>query len=174
MHTQMPSLRNSFRPPITPIEGSTAVLVCMALLHEQGISCSRKRVARLMREMKLCARRPRHRTHTTISDRSRHQSLPIGFSATLRQLVLTRNGLAISRRSGPDVGWLSLAVVLDLFSRKAGASGRWRPIRMRRSLRRPCAWPGFLGDQILACFSILTGDHTIPVMRIEPCLQKGR
>jgi putative transposase len=37
-------------------------------LHEQGISCSRKRVARLMREMGLCARRPRHRTRTTISD----------------------------------------------------------------------------------------------------------
>jgi putative transposase len=37
-------------------------------LHEQGIRCSRKRVARLMREMGRCARRPRHRTRTTISD----------------------------------------------------------------------------------------------------------
>lgn len=39
-------------------------------LHEQGISCSRKRVARLMRAMGLAARRPRHRTRTTRSDPS--------------------------------------------------------------------------------------------------------
>ncbi|MBO0796145.1 MAG: IS3 family transposase [Ktedonobacteraceae bacterium] len=37
-------------------------------LHEQGIRCSRKRVARLMRELELCARRPRHRTRTTRRD----------------------------------------------------------------------------------------------------------
>jgi putative transposase len=34
-------------------------------LREQGISCSRKRVARLMRERGLCARRARHHTQTT-------------------------------------------------------------------------------------------------------------
>jgi putative transposase len=34
-------------------------------LHEQGISCSRKRVARLMRERGLCARRARHHPQTT-------------------------------------------------------------------------------------------------------------
>src|SRR5579885_3354835 len=36
-------------------------------LREQGLSCSRKRVARLMRELGLSARRVRHRTRTTWS-----------------------------------------------------------------------------------------------------------
>src|SRR5215469_11040148 len=39
-----------------------------AELQAQGISCGRKRVARLMREQGLAARRPRHRTSTTHSD----------------------------------------------------------------------------------------------------------
>jgi putative transposase len=37
-------------------------------LREQGINCSRRRVARLMREMGLSPHRPRHRTLTTRSD----------------------------------------------------------------------------------------------------------
>ena len=39
-----------------------------AELQAQGISCARKRVARLMRERGLAARKPRHRTITTHSD----------------------------------------------------------------------------------------------------------
>ena len=41
-----------------------------AELHAQGIRCARKRVAPLMREGELAARRPRHRTITTRSDLS--------------------------------------------------------------------------------------------------------
>jgi putative transposase len=39
-----------------------------AQLHAQGIHCARKRVARLMRELELVAKRPRHRTVTTKSE----------------------------------------------------------------------------------------------------------
>ena len=39
-----------------------------AELQAQGIMCARKRVARLMREQELFARRPRHRTVTTKSE----------------------------------------------------------------------------------------------------------
>jgi putative transposase len=39
-------------------------------LREQGISCSRRRVARLMREIGLSPHRPRHRTLTTHSNPS--------------------------------------------------------------------------------------------------------
>jgi putative transposase len=39
-----------------------------AELQAQGISCGRKRVARLMREQGWAARRPRHRSSTTHSD----------------------------------------------------------------------------------------------------------
>lgn len=41
-------------------------------LQEQGMRCSRKRVARLMREMGLVARRVRHRTRTSSSDPGAH------------------------------------------------------------------------------------------------------
>ena len=37
-------------------------------LKAQGITCARKRVARLMREQELFAQRPRHRTMTTKSE----------------------------------------------------------------------------------------------------------
>jgi len=39
-----------------------------AEMQEQGIRCSQKRIARLMREMGLSPRRPPHRTLTTRSD----------------------------------------------------------------------------------------------------------
>jgi transposase InsO family protein len=39
-----------------------------AELHAQGLHCARKRVARLMRERELVAKRPRHRTVTTKSE----------------------------------------------------------------------------------------------------------
>ncbi len=41
-----------------------------AELQAQGISCARKRVARLMREQGLAARKPRHHTITSHSDPS--------------------------------------------------------------------------------------------------------
>lgn len=43
-----------------------------AELQEQGITCARKRVARLMREHGLVACQPQHRTLTTRSDASAH------------------------------------------------------------------------------------------------------
>ncbi|MBO0794047.1 MAG: transposase, partial [Ktedonobacteraceae bacterium] len=39
-----------------------------AELQDQGMKCARKRVARLMREQELYAKRPRYRTVTTHSD----------------------------------------------------------------------------------------------------------
>lgn len=39
-----------------------------AQVKEQGIRCSRKRIARLMREQGLCARRRAHRSRTTSSE----------------------------------------------------------------------------------------------------------
>ncbi len=39
-----------------------------AELHAQGLHCAQKRVARLMQELELVAKRPRHRTVTTKSE----------------------------------------------------------------------------------------------------------
>jgi len=86
-------------------------------LREQGISCSRKRVARLMRELGLCARRARHRTRTTYCDpeaRVAPNLLKRDFVAGRPNEKWTGDITAIWTYEG----WLSLAVVLDLFSRR--------------------------------------------------------
>jgi putative transposase len=88
-----------------------------AELREQGISCSRRRVARLMREMGLSPHRPRHRTSTTRSDPS----------ARIAANLLDRHFMAYrpNEKWTGDItaiwtseGWLYLATVLDLFSRR--------------------------------------------------------
>jgi putative transposase len=86
-------------------------------LHEQGISCSRKRVARLMREQGLCARRTRHHTQTTRQApgaRVAPNLLNRDFTASHPDKKWTGDITAVWTYEG----WLSLAVVLDLFSRR--------------------------------------------------------
>lgn len=86
-------------------------------LHEQGISCSRKRVARLMREQGISARRARHRTRTTWSDPSARVApnlLNQDFTAKNLNEKWTGDITAVWTYEG----WLYLAVVLDLFSRR--------------------------------------------------------
>jgi putative transposase len=88
-----------------------------AELQAQGIKCARKRVARLMRELELAARRPRHRTKTTHSDpnaRVAPNCLDRDFTATSPNEKWTGDITAIWTYEG----WLYLAAVLDLFSRR--------------------------------------------------------
>ncbi len=88
-----------------------------AELAEQGIKCSRKRVARLMHERGLAARRARHRTRTTHSDPSARVAcnlLTRDFTASRPNEKWTGDITAIWTYEG----WLYLAVVLDLFSRR--------------------------------------------------------
>lgn len=116
-------------------------------LQEQGITCARKRVARLMREQGLAARRPRHRTITTHSDASARVApncLNRKFTATRPNEKWTGDITAIWTYEG----WLYLAVVLDLFSRRVvgwamGASADEilveRALRMALLQRHPSA-----------------------------------
>jgi putative transposase len=86
-------------------------------LRDQGISISRKRVARLMREQGLSASRRRHRTITTHSEPGARVSpnlLNQEFSATRPNEKWTGDITAIWTYEG----WLYLAVVLDLYSRR--------------------------------------------------------
>ena len=87
-----------------------------AELAEQGSSCGRKRVVRLMRQHGLKARRRRHRTVTTDSQHSDPvvpNLLDRDFSAP------TPNSKWVTDITGvwTAEGWLYVAVVLDLFSR---------------------------------------------------------
>lgn len=85
-------------------------------LRDQGRSLSRKRVAKLMREAELFAKRKRHRVITTRRDATH----PVADNLLHRQFTAT----APNTKWVTDVtyvataqGWLSLAVVLDLYSR---------------------------------------------------------
>ena len=88
-----------------------------AELRAQGTRCARKRVARLMRAAGLSARRPRRAVRTTDS---RH-ALPVAANLLRRDFSAS----APDRRWAADItyvptaeGWLYLAVILDLFSRR--------------------------------------------------------
>jgi putative transposase len=88
-----------------------------AELRAQGITSSRKRVARLMRERGLSACRRHHRTTTTKSEpgaRVAPNLLDQDFTATRPNEKWTGDITAVWTYEG----WLYLAVVLDLFSRR--------------------------------------------------------
>ena len=89
-----------------------------AVLRQQGIACNRKRIARLMRVHHLVAKhRRRHRVRTTDS---RH-GLPIAPNRLNRQFSAKRpNEKWVADITYIDTaeGWLYLALVLDIFSRK--------------------------------------------------------
>ena len=88
-----------------------------AELRDQGISISRKRVARLMREQGLAVCRRRHRTITTHSEpgaRVAPNLLDQEFTASCPNEKWTGDITAI----WTSEGWLYLAVVLDLYSRR--------------------------------------------------------
>jgi putative transposase len=87
-----------------------------AELRDQGIKCAPKRVARLMREQGLFAKRPRHRTITTKSEPGAQVApnlLQRDFSAEQPNTKWVADTTYIWTAEG----WLYLAVVLDLFSR---------------------------------------------------------
>jgi putative transposase len=88
-----------------------------AELRDQGITISRKRVARVMREQGLSACRRRHRTITTRSEpgaRVAPNLLDQDFTASRPNEKWTGDITAVWTYEG----WLYLAVVLDLFSRR--------------------------------------------------------
>jgi putative transposase len=87
-----------------------------AELRTQGYSCSRKRVARLMRTQGLCARLKRHRAGTTRQDPAHVKAANVlnqDVTASAPNQTWVTDVTAIWTQEG----WLSLAGVLDLFSR---------------------------------------------------------
>lgn len=88
-----------------------------AALRQQGIVCNRKRVARLMRQHRLVAKHRRRRVHTTDSA----HRLPIAPNHLNREFTAARpNEKWVADITYIDTaqGWLYLALVLDVFSRK--------------------------------------------------------
>jgi transposase InsO family protein len=88
-----------------------------AALHHQGLRCSRKRVARLMRQSGIHSlRRPRRRVRTTDSGHNRPVApnlLKRDFSAVASNEKWVGDIVGI----WTDEGWLYLAALLDTYSR---------------------------------------------------------
>jgi putative transposase len=87
-----------------------------AELQAQGIRCGEKRVARLMQEQGLAARRPCHRTVTTHSDPEANVA-PNLLQRDFKADQPNTKWVADTTYIWTTEGWLYLAVVLDLFSR---------------------------------------------------------
>jgi len=86
-------------------------------LRKQGIKCGKNRVARLMRENGIASKTHRRFKVTTNSDHKRPVApnlLKRNFTASAPNKVWTSDITYI----WTDEGWLYLAVVLDLYSRK--------------------------------------------------------
>ncbi len=89
-------------------------------LQAAGIGCSQKRVARLMKEQNLAVRKPRRFVATTDSG----HAFPVGQNLLNRQYQV-ESVPGLNRAWAGDItyiptaqGWLYVAVVLDLKSRK--------------------------------------------------------
>ncbi len=86
-------------------------------LQEQGIRCGRKRVARLMRENGIRAKQARRFKATTDSDHN-DPVAPNLLDREFRVDVPDRVWVADLTYIWTREGWLYLAVILDLFSRR--------------------------------------------------------
>jgi transposase InsO family protein len=88
-----------------------------AALKSQGIHCGRKRIARLMREKNLYARRKRRKARTTNS----HHRFPIASHLLKRDFTAdapNKKWVADITFIETQEGWLYLSGVLDIYSRK--------------------------------------------------------
>ncbi len=87
-----------------------------AELQAQGIHCGRKRIARLMREKNLYARRKRRKARTTNS----HHQFPIASNLLKRDFTAdapNKKWVADITFIETQEGWLYLSGVLDIYSR---------------------------------------------------------
>jgi putative transposase len=87
-----------------------------AELRDQGRSISRKRVARLMREAGLCAKRKRRRVLTTRRDTT-HPVAPNTLNRDFTAPEPNTKWVSDITYIPTTQGWLYLAVILDLYSR---------------------------------------------------------
>src|ERR1051326_869738 len=85
-------------------------------LRDEGVRCSRKRVARLMQEAELSARRKRRRVLTTKRDKT-HPVAPNLLNREFRATEPNRKWATDITYIPTKQGWLYLAVILDLYSR---------------------------------------------------------
>ena len=89
-----------------------------AALHKKGIPCSRKRVARLMRLDHIAARRARRHIPRTTQRDPEAMPAPNLLNQDFSSPAPDRKWVSDITYIDTAEGWLYLAVVLDLFSRR--------------------------------------------------------
>lgn len=89
-----------------------------AALQRKGVTCSRKRVARLMRLDQIAARRARKRIPRTTQSDPKALSAPNRLNQDFSSPAPNRKWVSDITYIDTAEGWLYLAVVLDLFSRR--------------------------------------------------------
>ena len=87
-------------------------------LQKAGETCSRKRVARIMRRMKLRSKATRRYRVKTTDSKHEHPIAPDLLKRNFTASAPNRVWVSDITYIGTDEGWLYLAVVMDLFSRK--------------------------------------------------------
>ena len=88
-------------------------------LRDEGITCSRKRIAKLMRQENLSARRKRRRVVTTKRDKT-HPVAPNLLNREFTASAPNKKWVTDMTYIPTAQGWLYLAVILDLYSRMVG------------------------------------------------------
>jgi putative transposase len=88
-----------------------------AALRQQGVVCSRKRVAHLMRQYRLVGDRPHRRLHTTQRNPAA-RAAPNRLNQEFGSPSPNRKWVADLTYIATAEGWLYLAAVLDLYSRQ--------------------------------------------------------
>jgi len=89
-----------------------------AQLRQDGLKCGRNRIARLMRQQALCGRLPRRYRVVTTDSRHDHPIAPNHLACTPRPTRPNQTWVADITYIQTAEGWLYLAAVLDLYSRK--------------------------------------------------------
>jgi putative transposase len=88
-------------------------------LRDQGVVCSRKRVAHMMRLVQLVAKKGHRRRHPRTTQRDPHaQPAPNLLHQEFAALAPNRKWASDITYIDTAQGWLYLAVVIDLFSRR--------------------------------------------------------
>ena len=87
-------------------------------LKEWHFECGRERVARLMRVAAIIARPPRRRPPSDSGDRPEHSIAPNVLNRDFAAVAPNRRWVADFTYIWTTEGWLYLAVVLDLYSRR--------------------------------------------------------
>ena len=90
-----------------------------ATLRTQGIRCSRKRVARLMQAQQLRAGRPKRRKPHTTDSQHTHPVAPNLLARDFTAQAPNRKWVADITGIPTQHGWLYLAGILDVYSRRA-------------------------------------------------------